>query len=259
MGGMNSAQPLALFIADLHLDGSATPRALAFRGLLAQLSVTAREQSVTLHIIGDLFEFWEEAHPEVAAMYEDDLHALEAAYRAGVNLVLFAGNRDFLYGGYIEERLGARFYPDGTGLEMYGTKFWLEHGDLLCTADVRYLNYRKWVRSWPVKVLLDCMPWCCAKKLIDRLRSQTVKDKESKPKTAFDIDPKAAFERMKKHDCNILLCGHTHRAQETDVGEGRRLLVLPPWCDEPAGYVLNETGLTRMKFGADGRAWHNYT
>ena len=259
MRGMQSAQPLAVFIADLHLDGSATPRALAFRGLLAHLSELAHARPVTLHIIGDLFEFWEEVHPEVAAMYEDDLKALEAAHRVGVKIILFAGNRDFLYGEYVEARLGAHYYPDGVRLDMYGKKYWLEHGDLLCTTDVRYLNYRKWVRSWPVRFALECTPWCCAKKLIAKLRSQTVKDKENKPKTAFDIDPKAAFERMKLHDTRALLCGHTHRAQETDVGEGRRLLVLPPWCDEPAGYMLDESGLQRMKFGADGRAWLNYT
>ena len=248
---MTPTSDVQIFVADLHLDGTATPRALAFRGLLADLSQKAANGSVTLFVIGDLFEFWEEAHSQVAAIYEDDLKALEAANRSGVKIVLFSGNRDFLYGSYVKQRLAAQYVPDGLKVDS----LWLEHGDLLCTGDVRYLRYRKWVRSWPVRALLYCMPWFCAKRLIGKLRSQTVKDKASKPREAFDVDVVAARARLMAEHAKTLLCGHTHRAQETDLGEGRRLFVLPPWCDEPAGYVSDGTGLKRMRFGSDGRTW----
>ena len=48
------------------------------------------------------------------------------------------------------------------------------------------------------------------------------------------------------------MCGHTHRPQATDLGAGYRLLVLPAWCDVPAGYRERDRSLVPMRVADDG-------
>lgn len=242
-----------VFLADLHLDGADTPRARTFRALLKRLAAEAAETPTELYILGDLFEYWEEYHRQVPALYEADLAALEALHKAGVKIFLLSGNRDFAYGKYVKRRFGATLLGDGGALRFGdGRNVWLEHGDLLCTADRRYLRYRAIVRSWPVKLLFWLMPWSVAKGFIGDLRQRTAADKKRKSAKEVEIDRDAARARLEAHGCQLLLCGHTHRPLADDLGAGYRLIVLPAWCDTCAGYREKAGGLMPVRFEPDG-------
>src|SRR5437868_462328 len=95
------------FIADAHLDGSDSPRALSFRKFLNRISTEAAQQTVELYILGDLFEFWYEYRRALFEIYRNDLEALESAARAGIKIFMLFGNRDFAYGKYVVKRFGA--------------------------------------------------------------------------------------------------------------------------------------------------------
>jgi len=81
------------------------------------------------------------------------------------------------------------------------------------------------------------MPWALAKRTIGRIRSSTHADKTRKPRGSIAIDLDYARKRLEEKGGRILLCGHTHTAQQEDLGAGYRLIVLPPWCETPAGMV----------------------
>lgn len=246
-----------LFLADLHLDGTPTPRARDFHALLKRAAEEASATPTELYILGDLFEFWEEYHREVAARYEADLAALEAACRAGVALVLLSGNRDFAYGHYVQKRLGARLFHDGDLVTLDDSRrLWLEHGDLLCTQDKRYLRYRRWVRSWPVRLGVRMLPWSTVRGFVARVSDNARADKARKDPAVFEVDLEAARGRLERYGCQVLLCGHTHRPQATDLGAGRRLIVLPSWCDVRAGYAERGGVLTPVCFSPDGTSHH---
>ncbi|MCY3021820.1 MAG: UDP-2,3-diacylglucosamine diphosphatase [Planctomycetota bacterium] len=231
------------FVADLHLDGQDTPRALRFRELLTRLSQEAQTRPVELYILGDLFEFWYEYRSQVLDLYRADIAALTAAWEAGVKVFLFFGNRDFAYGRYVQRRFGGTVLGDGEQIALHDSRpAWLEHGDLLCTADRRYLRFRGIIRSWPVRLLFWLLPWCCASKLIERIRRRTAADKAAKPAATVAMDLDAARRRLEEKRCRVLLCGHTHQPRGEDLGAGYRLIVLPPWCDTPAGMVDDDRG-----------------
>ncbi len=230
--------PLRYFIADLHLDGTDTPRAERFRHFLQTISGCAAQGPVELYIVGDLFEFWYEYKTQLFELYKRDLDALEAAWKAGVKIFLFFGNRDFAYGDYVLRRFGATVLGDGEMIVLNDhRRAWLEHGDLLCTADTRYLKFRKRIRSRPVRWLFRLMPWSMARKMIERIRTRTVSDKNKKNAAVFGIDLSAARTRLEEKKCELLICGHTHGHQKEDLGAGKLLFVLPPWCESSAGYV----------------------
>ena len=230
--------PQRFFIADLHLDGRDTERALHFRKFLEHLAARAGSGPVNLYILGDLFEFWYEYRAPIFAIYDADLRALENAWQAGVKIFLIFGNRDFAYGRYVNQRFGATVLGDGQQITLADTRrAWLEHGDLLCTADRSYLRFRAVIRSGPVRFLFWLMPWSIARRGIERIRNRATADKRSKPAKMLEIDPAAAERRLAATHSQLLLCGHTHRPQALDLSAGKRLLVLPPWCDTPAGYL----------------------
>ncbi|MCZ7643897.1 MAG: UDP-2,3-diacylglucosamine diphosphatase [Planctomycetota bacterium] len=244
---------LRVFLADLHLDGTDSPRARTFRALLERLAEQAAVDAVNLYLLGDLFEFWEEYHRQAREPYESDLQALEAAHRAGVKIHLFSGNRDFAYGRYVRERLGAELGGDGMRIELSDArKVWLEHGDLLCTGDTRYLRYRRWVRSWPVRLLYRLLPWSLARRFVGNVKARSAQDKAKKARQVFEVDEAAARRRMEVHDCRLLMCGHTHRPLASDLGNGFRLVVLPAWCEVTSGYRERVGALQPVFIEPDG-------
>ena len=238
------------FIADLHLDGTDTERAEQFRALLARLSTEAASRPVELYILGDLFEFWYEYRAALFEIYRKDLSALDSAFKAGVKIFLFYGNRDFAYGNYVTRRFGATVLGDGEAITLNDSRpVWLEHGDLLCTSDRKYLRFRSIIRSGPVRLAFWMMPWRIARGAIDRLRRKSMSEKSAKPAHTMEIDPVAARQRLEKHRCRVLMCGHTHKPKIEDLGAGYQLIVLPPWCEVPGGYLDN--GEVLKKFQED--------
>jgi UDP-2,3-diacylglucosamine hydrolase len=235
---VTSPQTRRYFIADLHLDGTETARALKFRAFLTRLAGECQRGAVELYIIGDLFEFWYEYRQAIFDVYRADLDALTRAWRAGVKIFLFYGNRDFSYGKKITKLVGATVLGDGEQISLNDTRpVWLEHGDLLCTADRKYLRFRKVIRSRPVKAAFFLMPWAMAKRMIEKIRAKTLADKATKSSKEISIDLEAARARLEKKKCKVLICGHTHKPLSADLGAGFRLIVLPPWCDHAGGYV----------------------
>lgn len=230
--------PCRYFIADLHLDGLDTPRALQFRELLRRISVEAGARPVELYILGDLFEFWYEYRKALFDIYRADLQALETAAKAGVRIFLLFGNRDFAYGQYVKRRLKAGVLGDGGAITLNDSRpVWLEHGDLLCSSDRRYLKFRAMIRSWPIRLVFWLMPWACARRMIERIRRRTSADKARKDQRVLEIDRHAARLRLEQTGCRVLLCGHTHCPMTEDLGAGYRLIVLPPWCEHPSGFM----------------------
>ena len=248
-----TSQTLRVFIADLHLAGNAAPHAVTFRAFLKSLSERTKNQTVELYLLGDVFEFWDEYHSQVIQRYEDDLASLEVAAHAGVKLFLVDGNRDFMYGTYVQKRLGAQLLGDGARVPLTPEQSaWVEHGDLICRADKRYLAYRRRVRSRPIKFLYRLLPWFIARRLVERVSVKSAADCARKAPEDFAPDLDFARTRLSHMSSQVLICGHTHRPADRDLGNGRRLIVLPPWCDSQAGYRAEGTKLTKFEVSPAG-------
>jgi UDP-2,3-diacylglucosamine hydrolase len=251
--GPRAEPTLRFFLADVHLDGQLTPRAKVFRALLERAAEEAKRRPVETYFLGDLFEFWDEYHRQALAPYEDDLAALESAHQAGVKIALLSGNRDFLYGRYARKRFGAVLLGDGGMVQLSDTRFvWLEHGDLVCTGDRRYLRYRRWVRSCPARLVYWLLPWSLARILRRRVAAQSQADCEKKDPQEFEPDLDFARKRLESKGCQVLLMGHTHQPQAADLGAGYRLLVAPAFCETLAGYKEFGGAIAPVKFREDG-------
>ena len=131
-----------LFISDLHLD----PERPAITELFGRFLEGEARGADALYILGDLFEAWvgDDDPSPAGAFVADRLRALAAV---GVPVHFIRGNRDFLIGADYARRAGFTILPDPAVIMLHGEPTLVLHGDLLCTDDSAYQQFRAQTRD----------------------------------------------------------------------------------------------------------------
>ncbi|RZA15091.1 MAG: UDP-2,3-diacylglucosamine diphosphatase, partial [Lysobacteraceae bacterium] len=139
-----------LFVADLHLDPD-RPEITALFGEFLRGEARSAE---ALYILGDLFEAWvgDDDPSGAGASVAGWLHELGDA---GVPAYFIRGNRDFLLGHDYARRSGLVLLPDPAVVMLHGQPTLILHGDLLCTDDLAYQQFRAQSRDprWQAQFL----------------------------------------------------------------------------------------------------------
>lgn len=195
-----------LFISDLHLDPSRPAITLA---LVDFLAASARKADA-LYILGDLFEAWI-GDDDDADMAQRVVSALRDLTASGVPVYLMHGNRDFLIGQQFCEASGCQLLADPAVATLYGRRILLMHGDLLCTDDVRYMEFRAEARSpqWQQAVLSRSLAE--RRVLAAQLRQDSRQATSNKAEDIMDVNYHEVLRRMDEHKVQLLIHGHTHR------------------------------------------------
>src|SRR5690606_21898977 len=155
--GANAYNPrmTTLFISDLHLD----PERPAIAELFGRFIDGEARKADALYILGDLFEAWvgDDDPSEAGAYVADELRGLTDA---GVPAYFIRGNRDFLLGDAYAKRAGMTILPDPAVVMLHGEPTLLLHGDLLCTDDTAYQQFRAQTREprWQAQFLAQPLP-----------------------------------------------------------------------------------------------------
>jgi UDP-2,3-diacylglucosamine hydrolase len=195
-----------LFISDLHLDESRPGIVEQFERFLE--SVAPRADA--LYVLGDLFEFWV-GDDSISLPFPARMAARLEAAAARVPIRFMHGNRDFVAAAGFEAATGARLIPDPTGIDLYGARTLLLHGDTLCTGDTAYQAFRKQVRdpAWQAAALARPIGERIALAQDMRLKSEGAK--QGKPMAIMDVTPDAVEQAFRESGCTLMIHGHTHR------------------------------------------------
>jgi UDP-2,3-diacylglucosamine hydrolase len=233
-----------LFISDLHLDPS---RPAITELFLAFLRAEAM-QAEALYILGDLFEAWigdDTPSPTADAVAD----ALKAVAAAGVPVFFIRGNRDFLVGEDYARRAGFRILPDPTVIDLYGRAVLLGHGDLLCTDDVAYQQFRAQTRDPVFQAQFLAQPLeariAFAQKARQASQSAQAEMKQGDRatfETVTDVAPDEVTATFVRHGVDTMIHGHTHRPAIHALQAGGRActrIVLGDWYEQ--GSVLRVT------------------
>mgnify|MGYP001815786591 FL=1 len=219
--------PCTLFISDLHLDARRPATTELFLRFLGGRALRAE----ALYILGDLFETWigDDDDSPLAVTVCD---ALKTCTASGVPVYIMHGNRDFLLGRRFTQRSGSWLLDDPSGIDLYGMPVLLTHGDLLCTEDTQYLDYRRQVRSpdWQRAVL--ARPLVERRRQAANMRDASYSAKQYKPEAIMDVSPDAVTGMMLQHGVQQLIHGHTHRPgiHEFELnGIAAKRMVLGDW------------------------------
>ena len=245
-----------LFISDLHLHASRPAVTSLFLDFLAGPAVRAE----ALYILGDLFEAWV-GDDEDSALAHEVIAALSGLAASGVPVSVMRGNRDFLVGQSFASETGVRLLPDPSVILLYGEPTLLMHGDLLCSDDTAYLDFRRQVRDpeWQRRFLAQDLP--TRRAFAEQARAASG-DRQVELRSAgqlesiTDVSQCTVEETMARYGVTRLIHGHTHRPAIHALRSGGRSaqrIVLGDWYEQGSvlrvdndGYALSELGLNAV-------------
>lgn len=192
-----------VFVADVHLSPSRPDITQAFHDFLDNLKGID-----ALYIMGDLFEVW--LGRDLVGSLSATLDKLQATSQR-FPIYFCCGNRDFLLNEQEAQSLGLHWLPDHQVINLFGQRTLVLHGDTLCTDDVRYQKYRRFIHiKWLQKLFLKT-PHTLRHWVHRKIVSQSHIDKQDKTEAIMDVNAQAVANLCTKHQAQGLIHGHTHR------------------------------------------------
>ena len=232
-----------LFVSDLHLD----PQRPHITALFGRFLEEEARDADALYILGDLFEAWvgDDDPSECGSVVAEQLRALTAG---GVPVHFIRGNRDFLLGSDYAARCGMRLLPDPAVVMLHGEPTLLLHGDLLCTADTAYQQFRAQTRDprWQAQFLAQPLPARLAFAEQARAASQARYGElqaSGQSEAITDVSPATVREWFQRYGVRRMIHGHTHRPAIHDAGGGRRRIVLGDWYEQGSVLRVDDDGM----------------
>ena len=232
------------FISDLHLQEERPDITQAFLTFLEEIASKAER----LYILGDLFEVWigDDFKSELSYLIKEKLLLLKAT---STSVFAMHGNRDFLIGERFCEDTGVTLLDDPYKLDLFEKTTLLMHGDLLCTKDVDYQEFRNMSRNlqWR-KEFLD-KPIEERERMAEALRLDSKEATNLKKDEIMDVSPEAVEEIMTSNNVELLIHGHTHRPKvhSLEINETpAQRIVLGDW-DKSAWYIWMDNKSCELK------------
>jgi cytidylate kinase len=219
-----AARPVrqAVFLSDMHLHGG-DPAGVARAVRRVRAARAAGADAV--FVLGDAFLAWlgpASLHDEGLRPFLDEL---AGAVAAGVRVVLFHGNHDFLLGRDVEQALGVEVAGAALDVTLGGLRARLLHGDALCTRDVSYHRLHRVLRARAFRAGFLALPLAARVAVRDRLLAAASRGTAAKPQEVMAmVDERVQQELATGPD--VLVAGHVHRARDAVLPAGGRLVVL---------------------------------
>ncbi|RZA21472.1 MAG: UDP-2,3-diacylglucosamine diphosphatase [Lysobacteraceae bacterium] len=231
-----------LFIADLHLD----PERPVITELFGRFLDGEARQAQALYILGDLFEAWVgDDDPSAAGAFVAE--KLRGLVDAGVPVYFIRGNRDFLLGGDYATRAGMAVLPDPAVVVLHGQATLVLHGDLLCTDDVAYQQFRaqsrdpRWQAQFLEQPLQARLAFAAQARAASKARYGELVAAGT-AETIGDVAPATVREWFKRYGVRRMIHGHTHRPAIHDEGGGNTRIVLGDWYEQGSVLRVGEDG-----------------
>ena len=232
-----------LFVADLHLD----PERPAITELFGRFLDGEARNADALYILGDLFEAWvgDDDPSEAGAFVAHRLRALTAS---GVPAYFIRGNRDFLLGNDYASRSGMILLDEPLVVDLHGTPTVILHGDLLCTDDLAYQQFRAQTRDprWQAQFLAQPLEARLAFAAQARAASKARYGELVSAGTAEvvgDVAKDSVDALFAQAGVARMIHGHTHRPAIHDEGQGHTRIVLGDWYEQGSVLRVSEDGV----------------
>ena len=214
------------FISDLHL-GPEEPRTFD-----AWARYLGRTRADAVIILGDLFEAWVGDDAAVPGSFEARCGQVLDGCQA--DMAFMRGNRDFLLGhDFLARHRVRELASDPTVLTFGQQRYLLSHGDLLCTDDVAYQQFRRQVRTPEWQAAFLARPLAERQAMARQMREHSEAHHAAQGVYAH-IDAQLARRWLAEAGATTLIHGHTHQPGDHALGAdaaGRPLtqVVLSDW------------------------------
>ena len=215
------------FISDLHLKPE---EPLTFDAWARYLRHTPAD---AVFMLGDLFEVWVGDDSALPGSFEAQCGEVLRQASAARDVFFMRGNRDFLVGGDFLAQSGVGDLADPTLLTFDEHTYLLTHGDLLCTDDVAYQQFRRQVRTPEWQAAFLARPLAERQAMARQMREHSEAHHAAQGVYAH-IDAELARRWLAEAGATTLIHGHTHQPGDHALGAdaaGRPLtqVVLSDW------------------------------
>jgi len=212
-------------VGDVHLSPGHEGPAARFEAFLHALGPAVK----TLVLLGDVFDYWvgrKQAADPFASRFLDALRGVAAR---GTKLAFVAGNRDYAFDG--ADGLDVEVWPDVVRTRWGTRTVVLTHGDLLCSADLRYQRMRRVLRSRAARATLAALPHAASTWLARGLRDLSEREVRRKPYASMGLDYGLAKGWLDAYGADVVVAGHVHTGVHHRLGgtPARDVLVLRDW------------------------------
>jgi UDP-2,3-diacylglucosamine hydrolase len=215
-------------ISDLHLSED-QPHLLA---LFEHYMQNIAPKSQQLYVLGDFFEIW--VGDDFSSPLIDKVIALFQQYSANHGeLFIMHGNRDFLIGQDFANECGAELIEEPYKLIWQDKKITLMHGDILCTDDTAYQEFRTMVRTpqWQQQFLAASIEQRL--EIAGGIKQKSKDAQKEKQAEIMDVNSEAVIKCIDDNQCDWLIHGHTHREGQHQItlanGTSPTRIVLSDW------------------------------
>ena len=190
--------------------------------------------AASVHLLGDVFDFWWEYKHVVSKGYVRVLGALAQLIDSGVAVHFYKGNHDRWSFGYLEKEIGVHLHHKPTVIKIGETRFCLGHGDGMESAgrSARLLN-----NLFSAPVFQRCFAaihprWGVA---LGRGWSAFNRKKGASSETLKgESGSLAQFALSFPQSVDYFVFGHLHVPVDVMLPNGARFVVLGEWM--PHGY-----------------------
>lgn len=224
------------FIADLHLTEVEPETTAGFFRFLKMLP-----DKCELYILGDFFDYWvgDDLMTEIQKQIAEQLYQL---HKKLITVYFICGNRDFLVGNRFAKLTKINLLPDLYLIDETSTL--LLHGDLLCTQDLKYQQFRaKMHQKWRRKLFLFLPKWIRLW-IANKIREKSKLNNSFKSMQLMDVESKTVEMFFKQYKAKTMIHGHTHKPTQEHLQElNATRFVLAAWHDSFNYLYQDENGV----------------
>lgn len=215
----------SIFISDAHIKGLNSPQ----QNLLCRFLDSLREDTESLFILGDFFDFWFGFSEVVPYPYLPVLSKLLELKERGIKIVYVEGNHDFFMGPFFRDVLRAEVFPEEATLYLAGRKVLLAHGDLVDRGDYGYRLLRWLLRSRPFQALASLIPPFLLLRLARRLSGMS---RRFRHRGQTLNEALRGFARRKwQEGYRVVILSHSHTPEVLQDGRGRLYINTGDWVE----------------------------
>lgn len=237
-GGREGAGPV-YFISDAHLGSWALDHRRTQERRLVRFLDEIKDKAAAVYMLGDMFDFWHEWKYVVPKGYTRFLGKIAELTDSGVEVHYFTGNHDIWAYGYLAQECGVILHHEPLTTEIYGSLFFLAHGDGMGDPDkgfkvIRGIFHSK-VCQWMFANLLH--PNWAMKFGQNWAKNSRLKRPDGKepPYMGEKKEHLVLFtkEYMKAHpDIDFYIYGHRHIELDLMLTMKTRMIILGDWISE---------------------------
>ena len=238
------------FISDFHLGVPDHAQSLAREKKIVGFLDRIKNETQSLFILGDMFDFWFEYRKVIPKGYVRLLGKIAEFSDAGIPVYFFTGNHDMWVNDYFQKELGVTVLHQPKVFDLSGKKFLIGHGDGLGPGDYGYKRLKKIFRNPICQWLFSLIPPALGIGIADYF-SKSSRASSGKKDEVFNGEENEWLliyckEYILKEHIDYFVFGHRHLPLELKVNERSTYINLGEWLNY-SSYAVFENEKLHLK------------